>query len=88
MTFKQLLLNHALIEEIKGAFDISNLPDLNAFLKLDPMGLQDRDSLSFESYGKKELKVLHDLYGTGKQDICQGRMAEANVVYDTQFPSL
>ena len=82
------MLNQALIEGIKGGFDILNLPDLNAFMKLDPMGLQDRNSLSFESYGKKELKVLHDLYGTGKQDICQGRMAEANAVYDTQFPSL
>ena len=60
---------HALIKEMKGTFDISNLPVLDAFLKLDPPGLPDRDSLSFESYSKEELKVLHDFYGTGKQDI-------------------
>ena len=40
---------------------------LNAFLKIDPKGLPDRDSSSFESFGEEELKVLHDFYGTGKQ---------------------
>ena len=79
---------HALIEEIKGAFNISNLPVLNVFLKLDAWGLPDRDSLLFESYGKEELKVLHDFYGTGKQDIFQGRMVQAPTLYDTQFSSL
>ena len=34
---------HALTEQMKGAFNISNLPVLNAFLKLDPQGLSDRD---------------------------------------------
>ena len=53
---------HALIEEMKGAFDISNLPVLNAFPKLDPWVFLDRDSLSFESY-VEELKVLHDFHG-------------------------
>ena len=42
----------------------------------------------FESYGKEELKVLHDFYGTGKQDIFQGRMVQAATLYDTQFSSL
>ena len=78
----------ALTEEMKGAFDISNLLVLNAFLKLDPRSLPDRDSLSFESYGEEELKVLHDFYGTGKQDIFQGRMVQADTFYDTQFSSL
>ena len=57
---------HALIEEMKGAFNILNLPVLNAFLKLDPRGPQDRDSLSFESYCEEEFEVLHDFYGSGK----------------------
>ena len=57
---------NALIEEMKGAFNILNLPVLNAFLKLDPRGPQDRDSLSFESYCEEELEVLHDFYGSGK----------------------
>ena len=46
MTFMQLLLNLfilALTEEMKGAFDILNLPVLNAFL-VDPQALPDRDS--------------------------------------------
>ena len=52
----QLLLNlfiQALIQEIKGAFNISNLPVLNAFLDLDPRDLPYRDSLLFESYGEE-----------------------------------
>ena len=32
-------LIHALIEEMKTAFNISNLPVLNAFLKLDSQGI-------------------------------------------------
>ena len=79
---------HTLIEEMKGAFNISNLPVLNAFLKLDPWGLPDSDSLSFESYHKEELKVLHDFYGTGKQDTFQGGMVQADTLYDTKFSSL
>ena len=77
-----------MIKELKGAFNILNLPLLNAFLKLDPCGLPDRDLLSFESYGMKELKVLHDFYGTGKQDMFQGRMVQADALYHTQFSSL
>ena len=45
---------HALIEEMKNAFDILNLPVLNAFLKLDPQVLPDRDSSLFESYSEEE----------------------------------
>ena len=39
----------ALIEEMKGGSDISNLPVINAFLKIDPWGLPDMDSISFDS---------------------------------------
>ena len=73
---------------MKGAFDISNLPVLNAFLKLDLQGLPDRDSIPFERYGEEESKVLHDFYGTGKQDIFQGKMVQPHTLYDTQFSSL
>ena len=34
---------------------------------MDPQGILNRDSSSFESYSEKELKVLHDFYETGKQ---------------------
>ena len=40
---------HALIEEMKGGFDTSNLPVLNAFLKIDPWGLPNMVSISFEN---------------------------------------
>ena len=73
---------------MKDAFDISNLPVLNVFLKLDPWVLPDGESLLFESYGEEELKVLNDFHGTGKQDIFQGRMVQADILYDTQFSSL
>ena len=82
------LFIHALIEQMKGAFNNSNLPVPNAFLKLDPRGLPDRDLLSFESYDKEELKLLHDFYGTGKQDTFQRSMVLADTLYDTQFSSL
>ena len=39
------------IKEMKNAFNISNLPVLNAFLKLDPQKIPDKDSLLFENYG-------------------------------------
>ena len=82
------LFIHALIEQMKDAFNNLNLPVPNAFLKLDPRGLPDRDLLSFESYDKEELKLLHDFYGTGKQDTFQRRMVPAGTLYDTQFSSL
>ena len=73
---------------MKVAFNISNLKVLNAFLKLDPQGPPDRGSSSFESYGKVELKMLQNFYGTGKQDTFQRRIVQADALYDTQFLSL
>ena len=42
----------------------------------------------FESYGEDEIKGLNDFYGTGKQDIFQGRMLQAEALYGTQLLSL
>ena len=72
---------------MKNVFDNSNLPVLNAFLKLDIWSPPDRDSLLLESYYKEELTVLHDFYGTDKQDIFQGRMVQAVALYDKIFIS-
>ena len=47
-----------MIEKMKNVFDISNPPVLDAFLKLGPWVLPDRDSLSFESYGEEKFKAL------------------------------
>ena len=68
---------------MKGAFNISNLPLLNEFLKLDLWGLPERDSLSFESYSEEKLKVLHAFNETSKQHIFQGKMVQPDTFYDT-----
>ena len=66
-----------LIKEMKNAFDISNLPVLNGFLKLYPQKILNKDSLLFENYGV-EVTLLHNFYGKGKEDSFQGRAVQAN----------
>ena len=39
-----------LIKEMKNVVDISNLPVLNASVKLDPQKVPNKDSLLFENY--------------------------------------
>ena len=58
-----------LIKEIKNAFDISHLPVLNAFLKLDPQKIPNKDSLLFENYGMEEVTLFHNFYGKGKKQL-------------------
>ena len=45
---------------MKNAFNISNLPVLNAFRKLDPQRIPDKDSLLFENYGMEEVPLLNN----------------------------
>ena len=73
-----------LIKEMKNRFDISNLPVLNAFLKLDPQKIPDKDSFLFENYGVEEVTLLHNFYGKGKEDSFQARTVQADVLYDAQ----
>ena len=73
---------------MKNAFDISNLPVLNAFLKLDPQKIPDKDSLLFENYGVEEVTLLHNFYGKGTEDTFQGRTVQADALYDTQLSCL
>ena len=47
-----------LIKEMKNAFYNLNLPDLNAFQKLDPQKIPDKDSLLFENYGMEEVSLI------------------------------
>ena len=68
---------------MKNAFHISNLPVLNAFLKLNPQKIPDKDSLLFENYGMEEVTLLHNFYGKGKEESFQGRTEDA--LYDTQL---
>ena len=58
---------------MKNAFDISNLPVLNAFLILDSQKIPDKDSLLFEYYAVKKVTLLHNFYGKGKEDSFQGK---------------
>ena len=76
-----------LIKEMKNAFDISNLPVLNGFLKLYPQKILNKDSLLFENYGV-EVTLLHNFYGKGKEDSFQGRAVQVNALYDTQLSCL
>ena len=69
---------------MKNAFNISNLPVLNAFLKLDPQKIPDKDSLLFENSGVEEVTLLHNFHGKGKEDSFQGRTAQVDALYDTQ----
>ena len=56
-----------LIKEMKNEFNISNLHVLNAFLKLDPQKIPNKDSLLFGNYGRlqhmknKDMRQLHAL---------------------------
>ena len=77
-----------LIKEMKNAFCILNLPDLNAFQKLDPQKITDKDSLLFENYGVEEVTLWHNFYGKGKEDSFQGRTVQTDALYDTQLPCL
>ena len=65
-----------LIKKMKNTFDISNLPILNAFPKLDPQKIPDKDSLLFENYGVEEVTLLHNVYGKGKEESFQGRTVQ------------
>lgn len=53
----------ALQGEIAAAFDLTDLPILNAFLKLDPCDLPDNASTTFAEYGNSELEILYEFYG-------------------------
>ena len=73
---------------MKNAFNISNLPVLNAFPKLDHQKISDKDSLLFENCGMEEVIFLHNFYGKGKEDSFQGRTVQVDALYDTQLSCL
>ena len=77
-----------LIKEMKNESNISNLPVLNAFLKLDPQKIPDKDSLLFENYGVEKVTLLHNFNIKGKGDSFQERTVQADALYDTQLSCL
>ena len=78
----------ALVAEISSAFDISDLPVLEAFLKLDPTSLPEIEDELFSSYGEKELKVLHDFYGNDASDEYKGRKVRCERLLFCPFEAL
>ena len=76
------------IKEMKNAFNISNLPVLNAFLKLDPQKIPNKDSLLFENYDVEKVTLFHNFYEKGKKDNFKGRTVPTDASYDTQLSCL
>ena len=48
----------ALVAEISQAFDLSELPVLQALLTLDPKSYSDTESEEFQTYGNNSLRIL------------------------------
>ena len=48
----------ALVAEISQAFDLSELPVLQALLTLDPKSYSDTESGEFQTYGNNSLRIL------------------------------
>ena len=67
----------ALMKEITYAFDLLELPELTAFLKLDPADLPESTSSEFREYGTQELRVLYYLYGNEATNEYHGRIIKS-----------
>ena len=63
----------ALKKEMKDTFDLTNLPVLNSFLKLDPQGLPSAKSTEFPTYSEHQIKELYNHYSRRKEDTFQER---------------
>ena len=57
----------ALIGEIKGAFDLSDLPLIKSLLCLDPGIMPEVTDSAFTSYGNSAMEVLFKFYGKRKK---------------------
>ena len=78
----------ALRTEIASAFDLSDLPTLNAFLALDPSCIPNMCDENFASFGTSELKELHEFYGNDAVDEFQGKITRAEKLLTCPLPSL
>ena len=73
---------------MKDAFDLTNLPVLNLFLKLDPQGLPSAESTEFPTYGEHEIKELYNHYDTRKEDTFQERTVTTEALLDVPIDAL
>ena len=78
----------ALSDEIASAFDLSDLPILNAFLKIDPSCIPTQSDISFTEFGTSELKVLFEFYGKDAVDKFQGKITRAEKIITCPLSSL
>ena len=78
----------ALTKEMKDAFDLTNVPVLNSFLKLDLQGLPSAESTKFPTYGEHEIKELYNHYGTRKEDMFQERTVTTDALLDVPIDAL
>ena len=78
----------ALSDEIASAFDLSNLPILNAFLKIEPSCIPTKSDISFTEFGTSELKALFEFYGKDAVDKYQGKITRAEKIITCQLSSL
>ena len=76
---------------MKGMFDLTNLPVLNSFLKLDLQGLQSAEWTDFPTYG--EHKIVQSLrykarYVPRKEDMVQERTVTTDTLLDVPIDAL
>ena len=72
---------------MKDTFDLTKLPVLNSFLKLDQQGLPSVESTEFPTYSQHEIKELYNRYGTRK-DTFQERTETTDALLDVPIDAL
>ena len=68
----------ALVAEISRAFDLSELPVLQALLTLDPKSYPYTESEEFQTSGNNSLRILYNYYGNDASNEFQGRFTKSD----------
>ena len=76
-----------LMEEITYGFDLSELPMLTTFLKLDP-DLPESTSSEFREHGMQELQVLYNFYGYEAANEYHGRIIRSEKLLHCPYDAL
>ena len=71
----------ALIDEIKGAFDMSSIAPVEALLSIDPESILDVNHRDFSMYGTDAIKTIFQFYGTSKEDTYLGHKVFATGLF-------
>ena len=78
----------ALVAEISQAFDLSELPVLQALLTLDPKSYPDTESEEFQTYGNDSLRILYNYYGIDVSNEFQGRFTKSDRLLKCPYDAL